>query len=171
MLFIKLWQARLFSLIFDQIIDMKNLKGDLYEACRQFVNKKLINIEAVMQSNRMGLENESKSSAGDKHETGRAMLHLEMEKASQQFEVVRNMKEVLEKIDIASSSKHIRLGSLVETDQGIYFLSISAGQVNIDNKAYYAVSSSSPIGSKLLGKSLGEQVVLGSKIIQILSVS
>lgn len=163
--------TRLFSLIFDQIIFMRNLKEDLFEACTRFVSEKLMNIETVMQANRMGLENESKSSAGDKHETGRAMLHLEMEKASQQFEVVSKMKEVLQRIEINSTSKHIKLGSLVETDQGFYFLSISAGQVKIGHNVYYAVSSSSPIGAVLLGKGQGEQVILGPKTIQILSVT
>jgi len=149
---------------------MRNLKQDLFEACTLFVNRKLKNIEEIMHANRIGLENESKSSAGDKHETGRAMLHLEMEKASQQFEVVSAMKDVLLRIDISATATHARLGSLVETNQGCYFLSISAGQIDIDNKVYYAVSASSPIGALLIGKSQGDQVLLGTKTVQILSI-
>ena len=162
--------TKLFSLIFDQIIFMRNLKEDLFEACMLFVSRKLKNIEEIMLANRMGLENESKSSAGDKHETGRAMLHLEMEKASQQFEVVSAMKDVLKRMDINATSDHIRLGSLVDTNQGCYFLSISAGELHIDHKVYYAVSSSSPIGALLLGKRQGEELMLGAKTIQILSI-
>ena len=163
--------AIIISLIFDQIIFMKNLKEDLFEACRLFVNRKLKNIEEIMLANQMGLENESKSSAGDKHETGRAMLHLEMEKASQQFAVVSAMKEVLQRIDINATSSHVRLGSLVATNQGAYFLSISAGEVHIEEKVYYAVSASSPIGVLLLGESQGAQLLLGLKKIQIISIS
>ncbi len=149
---------------------MRNLKKDLFEACIVFVNKKLMNIEEIMQANQIALENESKSSAGDKHETGRAMLHLEMEKASQQFEVVTSMKDVLKRINLKTTSDHARLGSLVNTNQGCYFLSISAGQVNIDDKQYFAVSSSSPIGALLLGKTKGSQMMLGDKMITILSI-
>ena len=58
------------------------LKEDLLKQCVLFVNDKLEIIETIMSENRKALEQESKSSAGDKHETGRAMLHLEMEKAS-----------------------------------------------------------------------------------------
>jgi len=170
MLFIKMRSTKLFSLIFDQIIFMRNLKEDLFEACLLFANRKLKNIEEIMHANRMGLENESKSSAGDKHETGRAMLHLEMEKASQQFEVVSIMKDVLQRIDINTIANHARLGSLVDTNQGCYFLSISAGQIDIDDKVYYAVSASSPIGALLIGKSQGDQVILGTKTIQIRSI-
>lgn len=162
--------TRLFSLIFDQIIFMRNLKEDLFEACTLFVNRKLKNIEEIMLANRMGLENESKSSAGDKHETGRAMLHLEMEKASQQLEVVSAMKDVLKRMDIKATSDHARLGSLVDTNQGCYFLSISAGELNIDHKDYYAVSASSPIGALLLGKNQGDELMLGAKTIQIRTI-
>ena len=171
MLFIKIYVTKLISIIFDQSIFMKTLKKELFEACTLFVTNKLKTIEQIMKANRMGLENESKSSAGDKHETGRAMLHLEMEKASQQFEVVTSMKEVLQRIDLKSASNHVRLGSLVETNQGSYFLSISAGQINVKDKAYYAVSSSSPIGALLLGKTEGEHIIMAEKKIQIRTIS
>ena len=146
------------------------LKKVLLEQCNSFVNDKLILIESIMTTNRMALEHESKSSAGDKHETGRAMLHLEMEKASQQFEAAKQMKDVLDRIELKSVSEKIRLGSLITTDQGVYFLSISAGQLIIDGKHYYAVSPSSPIGALLVGKESGSRLTLGSKVINILAI-
>lgn len=146
------------------------LKKALLEQCRSFVNDKLSLIESIMTANRRALEHESKSSAGDKHETGRAMLHLEMEKASQQFQAAKQMKEVLDRIELNSASKKIRLGSLVATDQGVYFLSISAGELIVDGKYYYAVSPSSPIGNLLVGKESGSNLTLGSKVINIMAV-
>ncbi len=171
MLFVKIDGSKIFSIIFDQNVFMSILKNTLFEACTLFANEKLTNIEEIMLANRTALENESKSSAGDKHETGRAMLHLEMEKASQQFEVVSSMKDVLKRIDLNTSSNHIRLGSLVDTSQGCYFLSISAGQLKVEDKVYYAVSSSSPIGVLLLGETIGKQIMIGEKKIQILKIS
>lgn len=146
------------------------LKETLLKRCNVFVNDKLSIIETIMTENRMALENESKSSAGDKHETGRAMLHLEMEKASQQLEVVKQMQETLDKIDPKSSSNHIKLGSLVTTDRGDYFLSISAGELMVDGKNYYAVSPSSPIGALFLGKEPNNVVTLMNRKIKILSI-
>jgi hypothetical protein len=146
------------------------LKEDLLKQCVLFVNDKLEIIETIMSENRKALEQESKSSAGDKHETGRAMLHLEMEKASQQLDVAQQMKETLHRIQLNSVSKKIKLGSLIATDQGIYFLSISAGQLTVDGNSYYAISPSSPIGALLLGKEKGAHIVLGSKVIKILTI-
>lgn len=158
------------SVIFEQRKVMTDLKLELQEACVSFVQNKLHTIDKIMQANQLALENESKSSAGDKHETGRAMLHLEMEKASQQLEVVRKMKEVLGKIDPSAQSNHARLGSLVTTSQGFYYLSISAGELAVKNKTYYAVSSFSPIGALLLGKTKGDRITMGERQIDVLAV-
>ena len=146
------------------------VKEALLSKCNNFVNNKLATIETIMSENRIALEQESKSSAGDKHETGRAMLHLEMEKASQQLGVAKQMNELLDKIQLNSVSKKIKLGSLITTDQGIYFLSISAGEISLGDKLYYAISPSSPIGSLLIGKEKGEKILLNSKVITVLSI-
>ena len=146
------------------------LKEALLKQCNIFVNSKLNTIETIMLENRNALEHESKSSAGDKHETGRAMLHLEMEKASQQLGVAKQMKETLDKIQLNSVSKKIKLGSLITTDQAIYFLSISAGELSLEGKYYYAISPSSPIGALLIGKEKGEKILLNSTVITVLSI-
>ncbi len=146
------------------------IKENLFKQCVLFVNDKLAIVQTIMEENRKALEQESKSSAGDKHETGRAMLHLEMEKASQQLEAAKQMQETLNRMQLSSVSQKVKLGSLIITDQGIYFLSISAGQLTVGGKYYYAVSPSSPIGVLLLGKEKGESITLGSKVIKIQSV-
>ncbi|WP_392348668.1 3-oxoacyl-ACP synthase [uncultured Polaribacter sp.] len=106
----------------------------------------------MLSSNQKALQSETKSSAGDKHETGRAMLQLEMEKAGQQLAGITQMKVVLSKIDVLKSSKNACLGSIIITDKARYFLSLSAGQLVVEDKRYFAISVSSPIGKLLLGK-------------------
>ena len=147
-----------------------NIKEELLKKCHQFVNNRLQNIEETISSNQTALQSETKSSAGDKHETGRAMLQLEMEKAGQQLANIQQMKETLAKIDVLKKSTNAHLGSLVKTNTGNYFLSVSAGQLKVDNEFYYAVSVSSPIGKLLLGKSVNEQVMFNSINIKLLSI-
>ena len=147
-----------------------NIKEELLKKCHQFVNNRLQNIEETISSNQAALQSETKSSAGDKHETGRAMLQLEMEKAGQQLANIQQMKETLAKIDVLKKSTNAHLGSLVKTNTGNYFLSVSAGQLKVDNELYFAVSLSSPIGKLLLGKSVNEQVMFNSKNIKLLSI-
>jgi transcription elongation GreA/GreB family factor len=143
------------------------LKQDLFIQCEKFVNTRLQTIQDIISSNQNALESETKSSAGDKHETGRAMLQLEMEKAGQQLQGVLQMKETLAKIDIDKNSTIAHLGSLVKTNQATYFLSISAGQLVVENEPYFAISVSSPIGNLLLGKKEKEVVTFNGNQVLI----
>lgn len=144
-----------------------SIKEELYKACIDFVDKRLETVRTVISSNQKALESETKSSAGDKHETGRAMLQLEMEKVSQQLLAAKQMKETLHKINIKNTINIVCLGAIVETNVANYFISISAGELKKGNKTYYAVSTSSPIGKKLLGKCIGNEIVFNSKKIKV----
>ncbi|MFQ3182909.1 MAG: hypothetical protein ACI9Z4_002524 [Polaribacter sp.] len=148
------------------MLDLKTKEG-LFKQCEAFLNKRLQTVEAVISSNQKALQSETKSSAGDKHETGRAMLQLEMEKAGQQLAGIKQMKETLAKLAVLKTSKNACLGSIIVTDNGCYFLSISAGQLVVADKIYFAISISSPMGTLLLGKQENEEVVFNGKIILI----
>lgn len=139
-----------------------NIKEELFKQCEAFVHKRAQTVSEIIASNQKALHSETKSSAGDKHETGRAMLQLEMEKASQQLAGIQEMKEILSKIAISNSSNIAHLGSIIQTNSATYFLSISAGKLIVDSKIYFAVSVSSPIGKLLLGKTLNEEIIFNA---------
>lgn len=136
-----------------QLIKMK-----LFQTCINFVDQRLLTTTNAMKSLQKALLSETKSSAGDKHETGRAMIQLEMEKASQQFESIHQMKKLLSKIELTTAVDIISLGSLIETDKGRYYLSISMGEVEVEGIHYYCISTNSPIGQQLLGKKIGDSI-------------
>ncbi|MFT6870740.1 3-oxoacyl-ACP synthase [Polaribacter sp.] len=143
------------------------IKEALFKLCELFVNKRSQTVHEIISSNQKALQSETKSSAGDKHETGRAMLQLEMEKASQQLEGISLMNQILSKIDILKLSKNVCLGSIIITDTANYFLSISAGQLVVDGKNYFAISVSSPIGKLLLGKKQNDGFVFNGNRMKI----
>ena len=149
-------------------MDIKNI---LLQECFAYVNTRLQTIEKTIQSNQKALSSETKSSAGDKHETGRAMLQLEMEKAGQQLISIQQMKETLAKIDVVKDSNLARLGSLIETNLGSYFLSISAGKLKTEVTTVFAISTSSPIGKVLLGKKTGDVLSWNGKEINIQKIT
>ena len=149
-------------------MDIKNI---LLQECFAYVNTRLQTIEKTIQSNQKALSSETKSSAGDKHETGRAMLQLEMEKAGQQLISIQQMKETLAKIDVVKDSNLARLGSLIETNLGSYFLSISAGKLKTEDTTAFAISTSSPIGKVLLGKKTSDVLSWNGKEINIQKIT
>ncbi len=146
------------------------LKKELLEHCNLFVSNRLQNIQKTINSNKNALQSETKSSAGDKHETGRAMLQLEMEKAGQQFASIQEMKLTLEKINISKTSKNACLGSLIKASNGNYFLATSVGKITIENENYFAISTNSPIGKLLFGKQKNDSIIWNSAEILILEV-
>ena len=148
-------------------MNSQEIKNILFKKCKAFVTDREQTVTQIIKSNQQGLQSETKSSAGDKHETGRAMLQLEMEKASQQLEGIYMLKSTLTKVEINDSSDIARLGSLIITNHAKYFLAISAGEIRIENKQYYAISLGSPIGRLLLGKKVGDAIVFNKKSIVI----
>ncbi len=144
-----------------------NIKTELLETCKKFVENRFKTVQEILLSFQNDLQSETKSSAGDKHETGRAMLQLEMEKTSQQLIGIKQMISILDKIDISKKSKKIHLGSIVFTEKDSYFLSISAGKIILNNEVFYAISTSSPIGKLLLGKQENEQFLFNGNTLKI----
>jgi transcription elongation GreA/GreB family factor len=136
-----------------------SLKEQLFLECKAFLSKRRLVIENLISEIEISLQSETKSSAGDKHETGRAMLQLEREKLGKQLAENDILKEVISKIDITKSNSLVGLGSLVYTTDTCYFIAIGVGEVVIDNQKFYIVSTKAPISQALLGKRIGDNIV------------
>ena len=152
---------------------MKNnleTKKILFESCNQFCNKRLASITKNLDDIKEALTTETKSSAGDKHETGRAMLQLEREQLGVQLSEILKLKESLHKIDCNRVSNTVGFGSVVCTTHAHYFIAISAGEFSVNSDKVYAISPSTPIGRLLLGKTVGYEVSFNEQKFKIVSV-
>ncbi|WP_204344569.1 3-oxoacyl-ACP synthase [Psychroserpens algicola] len=147
-----------------------SLKHTLFEQCQHFVDGRLNAIQQTISEIQESLSSETKSSAGDKHETGRAMLQLEREKAGQQLAEIQKLNQILSKIDLSKPSKTIGLGSLVFTTQAHYFIIISAGQLLAQDQQFYAISANTPIAKLLLGKQAGDLITFRNQEFTIIEV-
>ena len=99
-----------------------------------------------------------KSSAGDKHNTERAHLQLQAEKLGQQFKALDLQRQLLSRIDPFSNTGKVHLGSIVRTDKQLYFLAISAGELIMNERSFWAIHPQSPIGQLLMGKQKGDSI-------------
>ena len=100
-------------------------------------------------------QNDAKGSAGDKHETALSMMHLEQEKLNHKLKEILEQKTILDKIDASQIHKKVALGSLVQANGMLFYVSTALPKIFIDNKTIIAVSLQSPLGNQLLGKSIG----------------
>jgi transcription elongation GreA/GreB family factor len=146
------------------------LKAQLLNLCNTQLQNRLSTIENVIADINNSLTSETKSSAGDKHETGRAMLQLEREKAGNQLAELQKSQEILKKIDTNAQHQKITLGSVVKTSQSNYFIAISAGAFKVDNETYYAISAATPIAQVLLSKQVGDVVTFRDLSFSIIEI-
>ena len=65
---------------------MNQLKEQLWVQCQKIVEHRLATAQQAMDAAQQSANQEEKSSAGDKYETGRAMAQLERDKAATQVE-------------------------------------------------------------------------------------
>jgi len=134
------------------------IKEILYKQCQTFIEERLKTVQNTIINIQESLQSETKSSAGDKHETGRAMLQLEREKAGQQLAEIQTINQTLSKIDQYKTSAKIGLGSIVYTNKAHYFIAISAGTIQFKNEVFYAISANTPIAKLLISKTKGDKI-------------
>ncbi len=146
------------------------LKLQLYDKCQDALNERLEVVQKSISDIRHALESETKSTAGDKHETGRAMLQIEREKAGKQLAEIQKQFEILSKIDPELTTNKAALGSIVFTTKGNYFLSISAGELQADGDIFYAISMATPIARLLISTSIGDSIKFRSEELTITNI-
>ena len=146
------------------------LKQKLHQQCIQYVDQRILNIRSVLNNATESANDETKSSAGDKHETGRAMAQLEQEKGAKQLSEALNLRNELLKIDPEKSSLVVSKGSVVITNEGNFYISIAAGKIMIENDIYFAISPESPLASNIAGLLKTQSVSFNNKQYTILSI-
>ena len=137
---------------------------------QNIVSEKIKELRFMISDLAQDAQNDAKGSAGDKHETALSMMHLEQEKLNQKLAEIINQKNTIDKIDADSIHVKIALGSLVQTNEMLFYISAALPKISIDTKLIIAVSPESPLGSKLMGKSLGYEVEINKNRFQIKSI-
>ena len=115
-------------------------------------------------------QNDAKGSAGDKHETALSMMHLEQEKLNQKLAEIIGQKNSIDKIDAGAIHTKVALGSLVQTNEMLFYISAALPKIQLENKTIIAVSPQSPLGSQLMGKSLGDEILINTNRFQIKAI-
>jgi uncharacterized protein YgiM (DUF1202 family) len=146
-------------------------KRVLYDKCLAILEDKIKSLQESLNSVTDAVNSETKSTAGDKHETGRAMMQLEQEKLSVQLNEAVHQKEEFCRIDIDAVSEYIVKGSLVYTDKSILFISAPIGKVMLNNEIVFAISTDSPLGKKLLGRKQNDKIEINGTVYLIKSLS
>ena len=146
------------------MIDKRKIKAALQHIVASKLQKLTQDVQLIDDS----AANETKSSAGDKYETSRAMLQQEKDKKLGQLELWNGYR-ALNIIDVGTYDQ-IQLGSVVVTDMNVIYVSVPVGKFQCEDRQIFAVSTEAPLYKIIAGKSKNDQVSLNGKVITIKDV-
>lgn len=148
----------------------QTFKIEIHQACIRLVESRIAIIKQALVEAQNAANNETKSTAGDKHETSRAMAQLETEKLTGQLTEILKTLEVLQRVDTEKAYERIEHGSLILTNKGYFYLSVGLGKVELQKDIAFVISPLSPIGKLLLNKKEKETFSFNNSNYKILSI-
>jgi transcription elongation GreA/GreB family factor len=138
-------------------------KAEIHAAFENVLHEKI----SLLQNNLAELKesgaNQTKSTAGDKHETALAMLQIEQANNRVQLENLQQQVAIFHSIQTQLVSTKVLLGSLVQTSTANFYVSTAVGKIIWQEDIIYAISTASPIALAMLGKSSGEEFECNQK--------
>ena len=147
------------------------LKESIHQVLIIQLKFRIDEIQNILDDLLLSGSRDSKSSAGDKHETGVAMAQLEQEKLRYQINEFQKMQDRVQKINPSKSNNKINLGSLVQTNKGWFYISVGLGSLSFEEQVIFAINPEAPVGKALIGKVKGERIHFNgveSNVLQVL---
>lgn len=138
--------------------------------CIALIDAAIADIKKQMNELVSEAQNDSKSTAGDKHETARAMMQLAQEQLGKQLLDAEFKRNTLTRLDAHITHKLVAEGSIVETSDNTLFIAAPMGKIQFEEQDVFVISAQSPLGKLLKGKSVGESVSFNQRNITILDV-
>ena len=136
------------------------MKSELLEIIHQKISEKIQKLEQLIAETRAS-NNDTKSSMGDKYETSREMLQQEINNLQIQLNEHLKSQQILKNIN-PNPHKIVTLGSLVETEKGMFFIAISLGELSFNQEKIFVISAESPLAKAMNGKKTGESFVVNN---------
>jgi hypothetical protein len=135
-------------------------KQKIFQTFLQNLNEKIDTFQHTLNELRESVLNETKSTAGDKHETALAMLQMEQSQIAKHMQDAVSARKSFMQIDLWQQDEIIKAGSLIKTDRGYFLLGVALPKIIVDGHTILAISIASPLGQMLLGKKAGNEIVL-----------
>lgn len=135
-------------------------KSEILQIIHDKLSEKIATLEKMISETRAS-DNETKSSMGDKYETSREMVQQQINNLQVQLNENINARNSL-KIINTNLHQTVGLGSVVETDKGLFYIAVSLGEIIFNENKIFVISTESPLGKALFGKRKGDEISLNN---------
>ena len=145
-------------------------KPALHALCQTFIEQRIDAARTAMRAAQESSSSETKSSAGDKYETGREMANAERDRNAAHLQQAQQLQAELARINPETPCDTVRPGALVTTSLGRFYISIGAGKLPAAGPEVFAVSAAAPVAAALKGRRAGEEALFNGQPVRVLAV-
>ena len=146
---------------------MPTHREDFLSHLEKIIDKKVLASRKYMESIERSIHSESKSTAGDKHDTSRELMQQERNKAAQNLSNQLAIQKTLIQLKLIDANVAIGFGSLIETQDHVIFIGLALGKINYLNREIVCISPLSPLARSLEGMQVGEVCAFNKVVYEI----
>ncbi|HER40981.1 MAG TPA: transcription elongation factor [Salinimicrobium catena] len=145
-------------------------KEELFNKCLDEINERIRQYNEKLDT--ISGEDAEQNYHPDFDEYGnKGEMLTEYEKNAAYLDRVQSMKETLANLDHSHRSETVRPGSIVETKNNYYFVSVPLGEIDMDSgRKVFAISTEAPIYQHLEGKKAGDKFTFHDSEVEIVNV-
>lgn len=146
-------------------------KDQIISGIKRILSERVTDSHKQLDELEIARNSDSKGTAGDKHETGRAMVQLEVDRAREQLTKANDLLASFNQINFDQSASQIAVGNLVDAGNLTFLFGVGLGKIKVVEQDILAISVASPVGQQLLGKKVGDEIVVGPHTLTIDRIS
>ncbi|RAJ08293.1 hypothetical protein LX64_00940 [Chitinophaga skermanii] len=136
----------------------------LKQYCEQVLLDRIATTQQAMNEAQAAANNESKSSAGDKYETARAMSHMEKDMHARQLLAHQQELHALRAINVQTIYQLPTAGAFIQTTTTLFFIGAGLGKQLVNKATIIFLSPSSPLALQLAKKKVGDEIEFKGKV-------
>lgn len=147
------------------------LKERVHSESIKILEAKILNLKTEIDAIQESAISDTKSSMGDKYETGREVMMQERNRLGSQYDLYVKQLAILKNLDPSKSNASVAKGSLVKTDKGVFYLSVPLGNIKLENMSIFVISEGAPIAKAMIGAQTKTSLTFNNQKYTILDIT
>ncbi|WP_224490476.1 transcription elongation factor [Robertkochia flava] len=138
------------------------IKKEVYQRCMDVLNGRIEKYRNEIALLKESAENEDHHKESEEDGTTEGGYGENYTQTMRYLDETLKLKEQLKHIDIFQNNDNVKMGSLVHTDRGTFFLSVPLGILEANGEKFTAISGKAPVAELLLHKKEGETITFNN---------
>ena len=146
------------------------LKRAVKEQCLAIMQERLRHVHDAIEETEDSVNNENKSTVGDKHEVARAMGHLQQEMMSGQLDKANDEIALISALNTDLLYDKVTTGAVVVCPDAIFFIAVGLGNILVNEQKVIVLSPIAPLALSMLEKQRGDTFEFNRNMIAITDI-